>query len=101
MNSIEYYDSLNHSLRDVVNGTEEQVSQEEKLRPDYKDHKITNQNMQEALVIVQELLKPQKTVQGILVEKRIEDIVGSFNLIKETEAGVDNWLKNDYPKPVL
>jgi hypothetical protein len=47
------------------------------------------------------LLNTNKTVQTVLVEKRIEDIVGSFSLIKQNDAEVDNWLINEYPKAVI
>jgi len=39
-------------------------------------------NLKEAIEIVLDLLSEKKTIDAMLIEKRIEDIVGSFNLIK-------------------
>ena len=84
--SISYYDSLNISLRDIWNGTEESITEQEKNHKDYKDLKIRQHNLKEALQILLDLLAQKKTAETILVEKRIEDIVGSFNLIKDNQA---------------
>lgn len=46
-------------------------------------------------------MENKKAVSSILIEKRIEEVVGSFNAVKDLEEGVENWLKNEYPKPVL
>jgi hypothetical protein len=27
--------------------------------------------------------------------------VGSFNIIKSDEVAIENWFKNEYPKPVI
>ncbi len=42
---ISYYDSLNNSLRDVMNGTEECLTEEEKKSKDYKDCRLHMENL--------------------------------------------------------
>ena len=58
-------------------------------------------NLKEAIEIVLDLLSEKKTVDSILIEKRIVDIVGSFNAIKSDETAIQSWLTNDYPKQVI
>ena len=48
-----------------------------------------------------DLLNHKKTVQDIMVEKIIEDVTDSFNLIKDSDKAIDNWLDNEYPPCVL
>ena len=50
--------------------------------------------------IVLDLLNNKKIV-SILVEKRIEEIVGSYNLIKGNKAEVERWFATQYPKQVI
>lgn len=42
---VQYYDSMNISLRDVWNGTEECMSQDERECKDYKDKKLHMHNL--------------------------------------------------------
>ena len=69
--SISYYDSLNNSLLDVWNGTEDSLTESEKTSKDYKDTKLHMHNLKEALEILLDLLNEKKTVQSIMIEKII------------------------------
>ncbi len=42
---IIFYDSLNTSLRDIWNGTEDHITEEEKKHKDYKDMKLHMHNL--------------------------------------------------------
>jgi len=50
-------------------------------------------NLKEAIHIVVDLLKGKRIID-VLVEKRIEDIVGSFSVISNDPVLVQGWLKN-------
>jgi len=76
-----FYDSRNTSIRDIWNGTHHQREEEGKKTEDNSNYHNRMHNLKEALEIILSLLKGEK-VFSILIQKRIEDIVGSFNSIK-------------------
>jgi len=48
-----------------------------------------------------DLLNQKTTIHAVMLEKILEDITDSFNLIKDNPAEIDNWIANEYPKGVL
>lgn len=89
--AISFYDSRNTSLRDILNGTNEH-----KPEGDSGYEKRVN-GLKEAVSIVLDILSNKdRTVKAIVIEKRIEDIVGSFNLIKDEPYAIRSWLDTKY-----
>jgi hypothetical protein len=52
------------------------------------------------LEIISVVVKREKSLQQILVEKRIEEIVAPFLQLKD-EKEIENYFKNEYPIPVI
>jgi len=72
--AISFYDSLNTSLRDVMNGTHEQHEADPcspKEGVELKNYHNRMHNLKEAIEIVLDLLSEKKTLDAIMVEKRI------------------------------
>jgi DNA polymerase/3'-5' exonuclease PolX len=53
------------------------------------------------LQVILDLLSQKTTINRVMMEKIIEDVVGSFDKIKDNEAEIDSWIANEYPKEVL
>lgn len=98
---ISLYDSANHSLRDALNGTSEGFTEEEKQHKDFANTTLHQQNLKEVLQILLDLLSQKTTVIQTMLQKISEDVTQSFDLVKDNEGAIDNWIANEYPKEVL
>ena len=90
---IEYFDSINTPIEDIMN---EKVSVPEPKAEDTK--KIKNQKT--AMKVVRELLYSEIKIQSILVQLRIDEIVGSYYEAAKND-GLKQWLIDEYPAPVI
>lgn len=48
-----------------------------------------------------DLQNNKTTIHRVMYEKITEDIVGSFNQIKDNAAEIKNWIVNEYPRAVI
>ena len=58
---------MNHSLRDIWNGTESSFTKAEKEHKDFKDIKAHLCNLKEALQILIDLLNEKTTVNTVML----------------------------------
>jgi hypothetical protein len=89
--AISFYDSRNTSLGDILNGTNDNRAEGD------SGYEKRAKGLKEAFDIVLGLLNNRaRIVKAIVVEKRIEDLVGSFNLIKDEPYAIRTWLDTKY-----